>query len=189
MQLRSHCRSLRPRSPAAIVVHHGHRHGGVKVMKPVQAERDGIVIEAEGKVEEYRHLLKSLLKYQAEMRAIANSPKYALPFLQPGRLVRVLCNEGDTPGETSTSGRQGEHGATNGAADGSQGDAPDLDDLPINLRERSVWGMVVTFERLGSTNAEGTGEENGKKSKKSRYIVDVLINCHPDSVSSSSPKG
>ena len=41
-------------------------------------------------VEEYMLLLERLAQLQAEMRELLMSPRHSLPFLQPGRLVRVL---------------------------------------------------------------------------------------------------
>lgn len=55
----------------------------------MQAERDAIEIPQEAKVEEYLALTQQLTKLTAERAAFINAPKYALPFLQPGRLVQV----------------------------------------------------------------------------------------------------
>lgn len=55
-----------------------------------QAERDAIEIEDEGRVEEYLALTQQLARLRREMRRVVCAPKHALPFLQPGRLVRVL---------------------------------------------------------------------------------------------------
>jgi ATP-dependent RNA helicase DOB1 len=41
-------------------------------------------------VSQYAALLEQQEQYRAEMRAIVTQPRYALPFLQPGRLVSVL---------------------------------------------------------------------------------------------------
>ena len=38
-------------------------------------------------VEEFLALLEQLAQLQAELRGNINAPQYALPFLQPGRLV------------------------------------------------------------------------------------------------------
>ena len=42
-------------------------------------------------VGEYLALLQQLAGMQAELRAAINAPQHALPFLQPGRLVRPLA--------------------------------------------------------------------------------------------------
>lgn len=55
-----------------------------------QAERDSIVIKDEDEVSQYAALLQQQEVIRAELRAIITQPRYALPFLQPGRLVRVL---------------------------------------------------------------------------------------------------
>lgn len=47
-------------------------------------------VESERKVEEYLDLLQQLRAARAEMRTVVSLPRHCLPFLQPGRLVRVL---------------------------------------------------------------------------------------------------
>ena len=72
----------------------------------MQEERDSISIEDEDAVEQYAALLEQQAASRAEMRAIVMQPRHALPFLQPGRLVRVLTSGLET-GATSS----GEEGA------------------------------------------------------------------------------
>jgi ATP-dependent RNA helicase DOB1 len=113
-------------------------------------------------VEELLALTEQLARLRAELAAAVHAPKYALPFLQPGRLVRISA-----------------------VADGSgssSGSAP------------GVWGAVVNFERVGKQQQQdGKGqpalaaaaavEEDGKKGgKAASYLVDVLVNCTPESV-------
>ena len=64
----------------------------------IEAERDAIYIEDEEDVENYKGLKDQLLKLHIAQRAAIMTPKTALPFLQPGRLVKVL-KPGDIDGE------------------------------------------------------------------------------------------
>ena len=63
----------------------------------MQAEHAGMEIEEEGEVGSYMALLQGVLQKRGDLRAMANTPKHVLPFLQPGRLVRVLCPPGAPP--------------------------------------------------------------------------------------------
>ena len=56
----------------------------------LEQERDAVHIEDEDSVENYAGLKEQLNKLRAARRAAITTPKAALPFLQPGRLVQVL---------------------------------------------------------------------------------------------------
>ena len=79
-----------------------------------QEEREGISIEDEEAVEQYAALLEQRAAARAEMRAIVMQPRHALPFLQPGRLVRVLTPAAEagatSSGEGGAEGEQAVHG-------------------------------------------------------------------------------
>ncbi|EIE21291.1 antiviral helicase [Coccomyxa subellipsoidea C-169] len=62
----------------------------------LQEERDAVVVEEEESVAQYAALLEQQVQCRGDMREIVTRPRYALPFLQPGRL---------TNGVASTSGR------------------------------------------------------------------------------------
>lgn len=49
-----------------------------------------MAVEDESGVEEVAALSEQLVALAAEQRALAQQPQYALPFLNPGRLVKVL---------------------------------------------------------------------------------------------------
>lgn len=49
-----------------------------------------MAIEGEESVAQYAALLEQQTQGQADIREIITRPRYALPFLQPGRLVSVL---------------------------------------------------------------------------------------------------
>lgn len=60
----------------------------------VQQEIKELVIEEEDTVASY-HLLKATIhKHHEAMRSVLNLPKYALPFLNPGRVAKVCTPEG-----------------------------------------------------------------------------------------------
>jgi ATP-dependent RNA helicase DOB1 len=57
-----------------------------------------MVIEEEESLQAYYDLLKQYRSLKSEVRDIVFSPKYCLPFLQPGRLAQILCTaESDGP--------------------------------------------------------------------------------------------
>ena len=48
------------------------------------------MVEEEESVAQYAALLEQQVQCRGDMREIVTRPRYALPFLQPGRLVSVL---------------------------------------------------------------------------------------------------
>ena len=58
----------------------------------MQAERDAIQIEDEEQVSEYAELQQQEAESRSLIRGMVMQPRYALPFLQPGRLARVLTS-------------------------------------------------------------------------------------------------
>ncbi|KAL5699123.1 RNA helicase [Ranunculus cassubicifolius] len=69
-----------------------------KQAKALEEERDSIIIEEEDSLNDYYHLLKDYQKLKKECRDIVFSPRYCLPFLQPGRLICIRCTDtADTP--------------------------------------------------------------------------------------------
>lgn len=83
---------------------------------PLQDEKDAVVIEGEDDVAQYAALLEQQAQAQADMRAILTRPRYALPFLQPGRLVSVL-----TQPDPPASGASGAEAESDAATDRVQG--------------------------------------------------------------------
>ncbi|GAB4818279.1 hypothetical protein N2152v2_005325 [Parachlorella kessleri] len=165
----------------------------------LEAERDGISIDEEERVGEYLALTQQLAKVRREMRRIVCAPKHALPFLQPGRLVRVL-----PPGEGEQA--QQRHAAAGddvplaaAAAAALSAPLPDGNSARDGEEEeeRAVWGAVINFERAGRQQqqeqhgggtADGGGggaedEQDRKSRKKGRgaYLVDVLVSCTAES--------
>ena len=115
----------------------------------IERARDAVVIKDESKVDEYVKLKDGLDAMIRERRIATNTPTYAVPFLQPGRLVRVCTKAPSIAGLS------------------------DDDDASIKIpvpgtepgEEDVVWGMITAFERIGG----------GSKSGKAAYGVDVLV--------------
>ncbi|KAK4406839.1 DExH-box ATP-dependent RNA helicase DExH9 [Sesamum angolense] len=63
--------------------------------KVLEEERDSIVIEEEDSLENYYSLLQQYKDLKKDVRDLVFSPKYCLPFLQPGRLVSIQCTKND----------------------------------------------------------------------------------------------
>lgn len=61
----------------------------------LEKERDAIIIEEEDHIKNYFSLLDQRRKLQSEIRKIVFAPQYSLPFLQPGRIVRILVSSTD----------------------------------------------------------------------------------------------
>ncbi|KAF6176653.1 hypothetical protein GIB67_034515 [Kingdonia uniflora] len=64
-----------------------------KQVKNLEEQRDSIIIEEEDSLNDYLHLLRECKKLKKKIRDIVFSPKYCLPFLQPGRLVSIECTK------------------------------------------------------------------------------------------------
>ncbi len=124
---------------------------------------------------------QQLEKLRGEVRAIVSAPKNCLPFLQPGRLVRVLPPE--QAGEAAAAAAPAAAAAAAAAA-GSGGDGG-------GGGSSGVLGVVINFERAGKQQ-QGEGEEGGSSSKGGKrggqYIVDVLCNCSEESLRHQSSK-
>ncbi|KAH9318432.1 hypothetical protein KI387_020201, partial [Taxus chinensis] len=92
-----------------------------KHVMDLEEERNSIVIEEENKLKDYYSLLEQLKSFKSDIRKIVFSPRHCLPFLQPGRLVRVL----------STSGEK---------------DRP-----YFSKDEQLTWGVIVNFEKVNGS--------------------------------------
>ncbi|CAN6202857.1 unnamed protein product [Urochloa humidicola] len=60
-----------------------------KQIKELEADRNSMVIEEEESLKDYYDLLQQYKGLKKDVRDIVLSPKHVLPFLQPGRLVRL----------------------------------------------------------------------------------------------------
>ena len=117
---------------------------------------------------------RQLGKLRGEVRASVFAPKHCLPFLQPGRLVRVLPpSDAASPAADASpaAGAAAAAAATSGGGGGGQGSL----------------GVVVNFERVGRKEQQqqqqqqeeggGGGAGAGAGGRGGQYLVDVLCNC------------
>nr|XP_016479404.1 PREDICTED: DExH-box ATP-dependent RNA helicase DExH9-like [Nicotiana tabacum] len=88
-----------------------------KQAKILKEERDSIVIEEGDSVERYLNLIEQYKSLKRDVHKIVFSPKYCLPFLQPGRLVCIECTE------------------------------VGVDVPTFSIMEEFTWGVVINFER------------------------------------------
>ncbi|KAK4339852.1 hypothetical protein RND71_041314 [Anisodus tanguticus] len=89
-----------------------------KQAKILEEERNSIVIEEEDSLERYYNLLEQYKSLKRDVRDIVFSPKYCLPFLQPGRLVCIECTK------------------------------VDVDVPTFSIEDDVTWGVIVNFERV-----------------------------------------
>lgn len=89
-----------------------------KQAKDLEKERDSIIIEEEDSLENYYTLLHQYKSLKKDVRDILFSPRYCLPFLQPGRLVSIQCSKSD---ESSTS---------------------------FSIEDPVTWGVIINFQRV-----------------------------------------
>ncbi|KAD6795497.1 hypothetical protein E3N88_06393 [Mikania micrantha] len=95
-------------------------------MKDLQEERDSIYIEEEDSLENYYTLLQQYKSLKKDVRDIIFSPRYCLPFLQPGRLVCVRCTSNY---ESS---------------------------LAFSIEDHVTWGVIVNFQRVKNLSEDDT---------------------------------
>ena len=101
----------------------------------------------EQEIDQYLSLREQLAGFQEQMRALVFQPKYIVPFLQPGRLVKLPS----MPRSDQTSETAETH----------------LEQDKLS----HVWATVVNFEK-GTPN-----DNPKSKKRARQYVVDVLVNC------------
>lgn len=101
----------------------------------LEEEKDSIYIDGEEKLKEYYSLLEQWKDLRSTIRDIVFAPKYSLPFLQPGRIVRIL---------------------------GLPAEGDDEETL-LTMEEKGFWGVVVNFEKIQSAGKDF--EEGGQHSQ------------------------
>lgn len=97
-----------------------------KEAEALEAERDSIIIEEETSVKEYYKTLEQYKLYKKIVRDVVCSPKYCLPFLQPGRLLSIEC----TGNEDNSSA--------------------------FSIEEEVTWGVILKFDRVQSVSDDDT---------------------------------
>ncbi|KAK1313776.1 hypothetical protein QJS10_CPA06g01481 [Acorus calamus] len=89
-----------------------------KQVKELEEERDSIFIEDEESLKDYYNLLEQYKSLKNDIRDIVFSPKYCLPFLQPGRVVCIQCTKDDESGPS------------------------------FSIEDQVTWGVIINFERV-----------------------------------------
>ena len=142
-------------------------------------------ITDEPAVAEYYSLVAAIEQARDAMRAVITRPEHALPFLQPGRLVRIVDSSGaggasavtSADASSSSSSSSAAAASTSSNSSGGGGD------------EDWGWGVVVNFhQRPSGSNAAATAlggatPEDGSSSSSSNknvYVLDVLLACAPE---------
>ena len=74
----------------------------------LQEERDAIVVAEEEAVAQYAALLEAAAAARATLRSMVMQPRHVLPFLQPGRLVRVLAQPEEAAAATQPQEQPGD---------------------------------------------------------------------------------
>ncbi|XP_059648304.1 DExH-box ATP-dependent RNA helicase DExH9 [Cornus florida] len=100
-----------------------------KQARELAEERDSIVIEEEDSLEDYYSLLQQYRSLKKDARDIVFSPRYCLPFLQPGRLVSIQCSKND---ENSPS---------------------------FSIEDQDTWGVIINFERVKSLSEDDVNKK------------------------------
>ncbi|XP_068654924.1 DExH-box ATP-dependent RNA helicase DExH9 [Aristolochia californica] len=100
--------------------------------RDLQQERDSIVLEDEEILLDKYDLIQQYKSLKKDVRDIILSPRYCLPFLQPGRLVCIQCRSGND-------------------------NIPSF-----SIEDKITWGVIINFERvkgLGEDNASKKPED------------------------------
>ncbi|CAK9262411.1 unnamed protein product [Sphagnum jensenii] len=118
-------------------------------VKELEEELASIVIDEEDLVRDYLTLLQQLQDLRSEISSIAYAPRYCLPFLQPGRLVRIFPS------------------------------VKDRDIAVPYSTAPAIWGVIINFEKTPGAVQESFDAESSEApiAVGSTYRVDVLANC------------
>ena len=55
----------------------------------MEGGRDAMEVERESVIAEYHDLKEKITVYEQDMKDVMNHPNYCVPFMQPGRLIRI----------------------------------------------------------------------------------------------------
>jgi ATP-dependent RNA helicase DOB1 len=64
-------------------------------LKKFEEEHDQVVIEREAEVSHYYHLRQQIETLRTQLMNFITQPKYILPFLNPGRIIKVVNKDDD----------------------------------------------------------------------------------------------
>ena len=97
-----------------------------KQAKNLEEERDSITIEEEDSLENYYNLIQQYKSLKKDVRDIVFSPRYCLPFLQPGRLVCIQCTK-------------------------TEENSPFF-----CIKDQTTWAVIINFERVKGTEDDAS---------------------------------
>ncbi|CAI5528035.1 unnamed protein product [Closterium sp. Naga37s-1] len=139
-------------------------------LQALEAEHSAITIPDESSLLALLSLRRQLSALRAEIRSFLTSPRHALPFLSPGRVVRILCQGGG-------GGAGGAEGEGEGEGGGEGGEAGGIG----NEEDVTVWGVVVNFKKVNrKRGGVGGGEQQDEAAEAAAdvaYDVDILTRC------------
>ncbi|CAI7929103.1 unnamed protein product, partial [Closterium sp. NIES-54] len=139
-------------------------------LQALEAEHSAISIPDESSLLALLSLRRQLSSLRAEIRSFLTAPRHALPFLSPGRVVRILCQGGG-------GGAGGAEGEGEGEGGGEGGEAGGIG----NEEDVTVWGVVVNFKKVNrKKGGVGGGEQQDEAAEAAAdvaYDVDILTWC------------
>uniref|UniRef100_H2ZE12 RNA helicase n=1 Tax=Ciona savignyi TaxID=51511 RepID=H2ZE12_CIOSA len=115
----------------------------------------GMKIKEEEESMTYYRIRQQLNKLATQLEDFVHLPKFCLPFLQPGRLVKVCLPYICSIGAIITYVRNGEHDFG--------------------------WGVVVNFQKK---QPKPSGPMRTDEEPEPQYVVDVLLNCDKEGLNS-----
>lgn len=89
-------------------------------------------------------------------RSILTKPKYCLPFLQPGRLIRLHIPESEDLHANENSPGQ------------------------WKLETQDLWGVIVNFQRITKSGDGGKDNMGKDVDVDCDFLMDVLVNSAPE---------
>ncbi|CAI7814643.1 unnamed protein product [Closterium sp. NIES-53] len=139
-------------------------------LQALEAKHSAISIPDESSLLALLSLRRQLSSLRAEIRSFLTAPRHALPFLSPGRVVRILCQGGG-------GGAGGAEGDGEGEGGGEGGEAGGIG----NEEDVTVWGVVVNFKKVNrKKGGVGGGEQQDEAVEAAAdvaYDVDILTWC------------
>mmetsp|Transcript_5957 Transcript_5957/g.15823 ORF Transcript_5957/g.15823 Transcript_5957/m.15823 type:complete len:1086 (-) Transcript_5957:281-3538(-) len=117
----------------------------------LRVQRDAIEVEDAVEVERYLALLEQYASLCGELRSAMDAPRHCLPFLQPGRLVRVMPEAYDPKEPLPQFGSM----ERLPVPDGVSSDDMSSSSGTMEATVPGVWGAIVNFERVGKKDSGG----------------------------------
>jgi ATP-dependent RNA helicase DOB1 len=130
-----------------------------------------MVIDDEESIEDYYNLRLQIDSLKQDMRDVMNHEAYCLPFLQPGRLVRIKLPK-STPNQPlavlPTANEHGTNPSDLAASTTEEQEKPEELDFG--------WGVIINFQKR---IPQVKGKDMTQAFEGPKYVVDVLLHCAP----------